>query len=372
MSCVGWACAPVSAGDSVQTSFVEDSTASSCSAVLSTVRGEFTSAYGKVSGALQIQQDGHELISATVGDATLSTRFLVGSVTKTLEAVVTMRRVQSGELKLDQPVWDDLPAEFQAQASSVEPRWRAVTLGKLLNHSAGVVDYLNDSAMPEGWLGQPHSFLEILRSVRLPFLFEPGSNLSYSNTGYFVIGQVLERRLGHRFDELLEAEVVRPLALPDTGALLQPQAGVRGDSSVSLANMMGVGNAYSSSADLMKVLNALDRDELLTEATRQRMWAPDPACPTQKCARYGIGFSLRKGWISGNRDLVLHEGHLRTVSAVIAKVPSLRLNLALLSNVPEVNQGDTRVQGWLNQLIAAGCVAAPVPVQAPDPLMARF
>jgi hypothetical protein len=61
------------------------------------------------------------------------------------------------------------------------------------------------------------------------------------------------------------------------------------------------------------------------------------------------------------QDLVAHEGHLRNVSALVAKVPALKLNLAIVSNAPGIYGGFARARDWFNGLAEAGCLSSVLP-----------
>jgi CubicO group peptidase (beta-lactamase class C family) len=331
-----------------------------CDAALAQVRQDFQKVYGPAQASFRVEQGGKLIFSADLNGADSRTRFLLGSITKPMAAIVTLMHASRGELKLDRRILQDLPTDFQNDARAADPRWETITLAQVLNHSAGIVDYLNASSMPDGYLSKKRSAVEILRSVPAQLAFKPSEKLRYSNTGYYIVGRVLERQLARDFADLLHEEVIRPLQLQDTGVLREQAMDVLGDSSIYLENMMAVGNAYSTSHDLIRWLKALDDESLLSDDWKKRMWSQLSECGGDSCQNYGLGFSLRSKWVQG-QDLVAHEGHLRNVSALVAKVPALKLNLAIVSNAPGIYGGFARARDWFNGLAEAGCLSSVLP-----------
>lgn len=157
-------------------------------------------------------------------------RVRVGSVTKSMVAAVVLQLDREGELDLDDPIDDHLPGLL--------PYERQPTIRQLLGHTAGLPEWVDIaypglaegdlSALREGY--RDHYEPEELVAVGTedPPLFEPGADWSYSNTGYVVLGLLIEERTGHSLRHELEERVFEPAGLDHTYFPRADTSGVRG------------------------------------------------------------------------------------------------------------------------------------------------
>ncbi|GAA1038346.1 serine hydrolase domain-containing protein [Virgisporangium ochraceum] len=137
-------------------------------------------------------------------------RFRAGSVTKTFVATVVLQLVAEGRLRLDDPVETGLPG---------------VTVRHLLNHTSGRYDYLRTLRLPPDpafldnrWRTWTADELLQRAAANRPTHEPPGSAFAYSNTGYLLLGRIIERVTGRSYGEEVERRVIRPLRL--TGTLM--------------------------------------------------------------------------------------------------------------------------------------------------------
>ncbi|MFD8411442.1 serine hydrolase domain-containing protein [Streptomyces sp. NPDC059650] len=132
------------------------------------------------------------------------TAFAYGSVTKVFAATLVLQLVSDGDLELDQPVSDVL-AEFREPADA---RLASITPRQLLSHTSGLVaDHELDEA-------DERSLFRYAKSVaQLPLLDRPGNSFSYSNTGYNILGRVVEVVTGLKWREALQDFLLRPLGV---------------------------------------------------------------------------------------------------------------------------------------------------------------
>jgi D-alanyl-D-alanine carboxypeptidase len=142
-------------------------------------------------------------------------RFRIGSITKTFVATVTLQLVDEGRLQLDDTVEKWLPGAL--------PDGHRITVRHLLNHTSGVPDYRSTLPMPptpeflDNRLRTWSATELIQRAVANPPTFEPpGSDYAYSNTGYVLLGQIIETVTGRSYGEEIERRVIRPLRLRGT------------------------------------------------------------------------------------------------------------------------------------------------------------
>jgi D-alanyl-D-alanine carboxypeptidase len=148
-----------------------------------------------------------------------SDRFRVGSVTKTFTAAVVLQLVDEGRVRLDDTVEQHLPG--------VLPYGRRVTLRRLLNHTSGIFNVADDPAVQRAFLRNPYRTMppraEVAFAARHPLSFPPGSDWAYSNTGYQLLGLVVERVTANAFGDEVERRIFRPLRLHSTTFEPRPQ-----------------------------------------------------------------------------------------------------------------------------------------------------
>ncbi len=139
------------------------------------------------------------------------TRFRVGSVTKQFTAVLVLQLVEQGKLSLDGTITDYLPDYPKATGDRV-------TIHHLLTHSSGIPNYTSlPDFFPEMSRDryEPEEFVSVFSELDLDF--EPGTEWSYSNSGYFLLGVIIERVTGKPYDVVLRERLLEPLGLRDTG-----------------------------------------------------------------------------------------------------------------------------------------------------------
>lgn len=140
-------------------------------------------------------------------------RFRAGSVIKPFVAVVVLQLADEGRLRLDDPVEKWVPG--------LVPGGRDITVEHLLRHTSGIADYtavvLPDT---EAFLRnrfRAYTARELVAlGVGLPPMFPPGEGQEYSNTGYILLGMIIERAAGRGYAREIERRILRPLGLRDT------------------------------------------------------------------------------------------------------------------------------------------------------------
>jgi D-alanyl-D-alanine carboxypeptidase len=166
-----------------------------------------------------LEQDGRRTLVAA-GEADIAKhqkirtgdRFWIGSVTKTFLAVVVMQLVDEGRISLDDTVEQLLPGRMR--------EGRKVRLRHLLSHTSGIPEYMNIEPFVSAVRANPRVVIPARRLVtaatRLPLEFIPGSQASYSNTNYLVVGELLERLTRRPIARLLRERIFDPLNLRST------------------------------------------------------------------------------------------------------------------------------------------------------------
>ncbi|MEU8547289.1 serine hydrolase domain-containing protein [Streptomyces roseoverticillatus] len=272
--------------------------------------------------------------------------FQIGSVSKGYTAAMVMCLADAGKLDLDAPVADVLPGFAVADAEAT----RTVTPRQLLNHTSGIQgDHVNDTGRGDDCLAR---YVESARNVGLTN--PPGATMSYSSTGYNVLGRIVEVVTGRTWDEALKELICDPLGLERTMTLpeevlrFRAAMGHMGDPGedpvpTPLWNMLPrsagpYGGISATAADVVRFARlfidggkAPDGTRVLSAAAVEAMLAPEVEMPDQWFlgAHWGLGWGLFD-W-DGVRGFG-HDGSTFGQLAYLRAIPEKGLAIALLTN----------------------------------------
>ena len=142
---------------------------------------------------------------------TPDTKFRLGSITKQFTATLIMQLVEEGKVKLDGKLSDYL-LDYRKDIGE------KVTVHQLLNHTSGIPSY---TALP-GFFSDvsrnPYSVADFVKKYASNNLeFEPGSKFSYNNSGYFLLGAIVEKVTGKPYEQVLKEKILDPLGMKNTG-----------------------------------------------------------------------------------------------------------------------------------------------------------
>lgn len=231
---------------------------------------------------------------------TSSTKFLIGSITKPFTAIAILQLNEKGLLELSDPI---------SKYSSRIPAKIAndITIHHLLSHTSGLPDYVAMPAFQER-AEKPITPDEIIDTFKdLPLRFKPGARFEYSSSGYVLLGQVIEKVTGQRYEDYIKENILAPLRMNNTGVFYDYATrkdfavGYEvGNSGLIRSRIIHVSAGYSAGAlgstveDLYLLDRALHGNGLLNRESIKKMLTPHTA-------GYGYGWSI--GAI---------EGHLMT------------------------------------------------------------
>lgn len=262
-----------------------------------------------------------------------NTLFAIGSVTKQFTCACVLLLAEEGKLSVDDPVAKWFPDLTRA---------KDIRLLDLMNHVSGYPDYYPldfvDRRMERPI--SPDQLLSEYAGGKLDF--EPGSNWSYSNTGYTLLGRVVERVSGEPFGRFLSRRIFEPLGMKDT--VYEPHAGdsrlARGYTTFALSPpepavpeasgwIGAAGGIYSTPLDLAKwdfalITGKVLKPESLELMTRNRKLADG------RFAGYGCGLSVST---QNGRTVWSHDGGVSGFNAVNMMVPSTKSVLVMTCNV---------------------------------------
>lgn len=211
---------------------------------------------------------------------TPDTKFRLGSLTKQFTAMLIMQLVEQGKLKLAGNITDYLPDYPKAAGDKI-------TLHHLLTHSSGIPNYTNFPSFNSINRNRykPADFIKQFSDSTLQF--EPGTAFAYSNSGYFLLGVIIEKVTGKTYETVLQENIFTPLQMKNTGYAsffkilprraigydrwnLQYEAAPYLDMSLPYA----AGALYSTVEDLALWDQALYSDKLLSAVSKAIMFTP--------------------------------------------------------------------------------------------------
>lgn len=311
-------------------------------------------------GAVLVAEGDRVLFSKAYGSAdlewnvpnTLATRFRIGSVTKQFTAVCILLLEERGKLKLEDPIRKYYP---EAPAS-----WGKVTLLHLLHHTSGIHSYTDDPKF-ETFTKLPATPAEIVRRVHdKPLGFEPGREHRYSNTGYILLGLVIEKVSGKTYAEFLKTQVLEPLGLKDSGydvnteilarratGYAKSPAGLVNSQYIDMTIPYAAGAMYSTVGDLLRWQRGLYGKKLLSAASLGKF-------TTVGLKDYALGVSVRK---FAGKDVIRHGGSINGFSSNLLWFPQTQTTVVALSNL--IGPGADSIVNTLGALVHGGDVEVP-------------
>ncbi len=242
------------------------------------------------SGTILLAKDGKTLFLESFGMAnkdfgipnTADTKYNIGSINKTFTQVALGQLRDAGKLDFSKTLRTYLP-DYPSDVAD------KITLQQILQHSSGLGDIFGPAYanMPKDRLRKLSDFLPLF--VDKPLEFAPGSSQRYSNSGYIVLGLVIEKVSGMSYDDYVKTKIFEPLGMNDTGAFesdaIVPKRAVnytRGDDGVLRTNIhmrpgrgSSAGGGYSTVMDLYRFTR--DARKVMSETSFNRMIGADPA-----------------------------------------------------------------------------------------------
>lgn len=297
-------------------------------------------AVNEFSGSVLVSLEGKQVFAGGYGFAnvewqipnTPQTKFRLGSITKQFTSMLVMRLQEQGKLKVQDAICQYL--------TPCPDTWKPVTVHHLLTHTSGIPSYtgLPNFMQKESILPLTHDEL-IGRFRDLPLEFEAGSRFKYNNSGYFLLGVIIEKVTGSTYEDVLQKEILTPLGMKDTGydmpgKILPRRASGYTGRGRDLANAayldMGIpyaaGSLYSTVEDMLIWDQALYTDKLLPAAARDAMYTPFKD-------NYAYGWSVQAASPQTfGRTRLSHGGGINGFSTFITRVPDNRAAVIVLAN----------------------------------------
>jgi len=290
----------------------------------------------KFMGSVLVARGEEILLNKGYGSANLewnipnspATKFRLGSVTKQFTAAAILLLEERGKLKTDDPV-----KKFMSDAPTA---WEKITIYHLLTHTSGIPNFTSfpDYQSQKPFAATPEKLAARFRDK--PLDFQPGEKWSYSNSGYILLGYVLEKASGESYEEFLQENIFGPLRMKDSGydsnsAIIMRRAsgygvGKDGPMNAEFIHMsipFSAGALYSTTEDLLRWEQRLFGGKFLSAASLAKMTTPfkdDYAC--------GVGVRTVNG-----RRVIDHGGGIEGFNTFLAYYPDDKLTVVALSNV---------------------------------------
>lgn len=296
------------------------------------------------SGSVLVAKDGKILVRKGYGQAvrewavpaTPETKYRLGSVTKQFTAMAILQLKEKGKLAIEDSVTkyvDGLPET-----------WKPITIHQLVTHTAGLSNF-TDWPEFDAQKANPKSPRDVIADVaKKPLDFEPGSKFAYSNSGYVLLGLVIEKAAGESYESFLRKNIFEPLGMKNTGydhteEILPMRAkgytlGPSGDMVTAAYIDMGIpfaaGALYSTVDDLYLWLQALETEKLIPAKTMELALTPEKG-------------NYAYGWMIARMDDKVgksHGGGIDGFRTNVTHFPGEKIAVIVLSNSESAAVGE--------------------------------
>jgi CubicO group peptidase (beta-lactamase class C family) len=273
-----------------------------------------------------------------------NTVFQIGSITKQFTSAIILQLEEKNRLSLQDKLSKYIPDY---------PNGDQITIEHLLTHTSGVYNYTNDTAFMRRSAFTPISRDSLIATFKnKPLDFHPGAQFNYSNSGYILLGYIIEKVTGKSYFQVVRENIFRPLHMDHTGfdfsglVSADKAIGYRPsetgepapivDSSVSFA----AGAIYTTLGDLYKWDRALYTGNIISPASLQKAFTPH-------LAKYGYGWTIDS--VHGKR-VVEHGGGIPGFVSYIWRVPEDQTCIVVLDNHPSP-AGPEQIAREINALL---------------------
>ena len=277
------------------------------------------------SGVALVMQDGQVVHAnaygapATDNTRGIDTAYHVASLTKQFTAAAILQLAEGGAVKLHDPVNRYLPERYRS------PRWKAVTVHHLLSHSSGITDYATSRdyyEINDGFASEDTIDGMIVEAMTKELEFTPGSQYAYSNIGYTLLGEVIERQAKVSYADYVMENILEPMAMHASRIRTDGHvpgeteaAGFRwsDDEAALVEDRSETLPATPPDAGLITTLGDFARwSTLFTDDDQTLLTKESVALMTTQHVQFGVGGSVDAyGYGLGVGDrLIAHSGHV--------------------------------------------------------------
>jgi CubicO group peptidase (beta-lactamase class C family) len=318
--------------------------------------------YQEFNGSALVAENGKVVYKKGFGFANMEwnvpnetdTKFRLGSITKQFTATLILQLVDQGKIKLDGKVSDYLDGYRKDIGSKV-------TIHHLLSHTSGIPNYTALPGFFEGVSRNPYAVDAFVTKYASGDLeFEPGTKFNYSNSGYFLLGAIIEKVTGKPYEVVLKENIFEPLGMKNTGydhydAIISKRAngyvktprGYQNAPYLDMSIPYAAGSLYSTVEDLFLWDQALYGDKILSARSKELMFTPN-------LSNYGYGFTIRKATLGPDKKVIVpiiaHDGGINGFNTTIVRLVGSKSLVVLLDNTSQGRYLDKIAEGITNIL----------------------
>lgn len=299
--------------------------------------------YRQFNGAALVAENGKVIYKGAFGMANMEwgipnapdTKFRLGSITKQFTATLTLQLVEQGKIKLDGKISDYLP-DYRKDIGE------KVTVHHLLTHTSGIPSYTGQPGFFENVSRNPYKVSEFVKKYASGNLeFEPGSKYSYNNSGYFLLGAIIEQVTGKPYEQVLKENILDPAGMKSTGydhhnTIIPKRAsgytktpdGYTNALYLDMSIPYAAGSMYSTVEDLYLWDQTLYTDKLLSAQSKALMYKPF-------LEEYAYGWVITNASFKQNDKpvpVITHGGGINGFTTIIVRYPNEKNLIVLLDN----------------------------------------
>jgi CubicO group peptidase (beta-lactamase class C family) len=296
----------------------------------------------RFSGAVLLARDGKVLLSKGYGMAnfedetpnTPQTKFRLGSITKQFTAMATLILQERGKLSVQDSVCK--------YVENCPQSWQPITIHNLLTHTSGIPNLTSfpDFRKIKMFPSSPLEGIAIFKDK--PLEFAPGEKFNYSNSGYMLLGYIVEQAAGQAYADFLRENIFQPLGMKNTdydvnSAIVKHRAsgytrsanGIANADYINMTLPFAAGGLYSTVEDLYLWDRAFYTEKLVSKKSLEAM-----NTPFKNGYGYGVGIGEQYGL-----KVIEHGGGIEGFSTDLARFPVENATVIVLSNIDSANTG---------------------------------
>ena len=296
--------------------------------------------YRQFNGSALVAENGKVVYEGAFGMANMEwnipntpdTKFRLGSITKQFTATLILQLVEQGKINLNGELSDYLP-DYRKDVGE------KVTIHNLLTHTSGIPSYTSQPGFFENVSRNPYKVEEFVKKYASGDLeFEPGSKFEYDNSGYFLLGAIIEHVTGKPYEQVLKENIFDPLGMKNTGydhhdTIIPKRAtgysktpdGYTNAPYLDMSIPYAAGSLYSTVDDLYLWDQALHTDKLLSAQSKALMYTPF-------LNNYAYGWEVRNASFDKNVQVITHDGGINGFTTTIVRFPKEKNLIVMLDN----------------------------------------
>ena len=299
--------------------------------------------YGQFNGAVLVADDRKVIFKKGYGLANMewdianepNTKFRLGSITKQFTSMIIMQLVEEGKIQLDGKITNYLPG-YRIDTGN------KVTIHQLLTHTSGIPSYTSLPNFFKDVSRNPYTVDEFVKQFCSDSLaFEPGSKFSYNNSGYFLLGAIIEKVTGKTYETVLQKRILDLLHMKNTGydhheTIIANRAtgyektpnGYINSAYLDMSLPFSAGSMYSTVGDLYLWNKALYTEDMLSDKYKNIMFKPF-------LNNYAYGWGVGKILLAESEDslqVISHGGGINGFNTLITRLVDDKYLIVLLNN----------------------------------------